>query len=125
MFDSEDFVETARTTSTLIDMSVSLLECELDVLFGQLLEIGLEHTNFPRVQPSHWPIMRDALLRTLEDHYQLKDTTAWAVVFDNLSNEMIEVIKPMRRKSWDSVSSSQGDTASQDSSVSSGWSQNR
>ena len=133
MFECEDFIDAARTTSTLTDMSVSLLECELDALFGQLLEIGLEHTNFPRIQANHWAMMRDALLRTLESYYSddssnsvEKVLSAWTIVFDNVSNEMVETIKPMRRKSWDSVSTSQGDSGSQDSSASSGcWSQNR
>jgi hypothetical protein len=135
MFESEDFIEAARTASTLMDMSVSLLECEMDALFGQLLEIGLEHANFPRIQTSHWSMMRDALLRTLasyssalsEDCKDLeKVLSAWSLVFDNLSNEMVETIKPMKRKSWDSVSTTQGESVSQDSSASSaGWSQNR
>jgi hemoglobin-like flavoprotein len=135
MFESEEFIEAARTTSSLMDMSVSLLECEMDALFGQLLEIGLEHASFPRIQTNHWSMMRDALLKTLasyssalsDDSKDLeKVLSAWSLVFDNLSNEMVETIKPMKRKSWDSVSTTQGDSVSQDSSASSaGWSQNR
>lgn len=131
MFESESFLETARTISTLMDMSVSLLECELDALFGQLLEIGLEHANFPRVQANHWPMMQTALLQTLEQ-YSVNNKTiqaAWTTVFDQISTEMMETIKPMRRKSWDSSTSSQGgDSGGPDgesSASSSGWSQNR
>jgi hypothetical protein len=100
MFQSAEFQDAVRTCTYTLDFAVSSLGPDLDVLFGQLVEICLEYENFSRVRSCHWAVMETALISALEetlgDRFDTETKDAWVSVFSAISQEMIAVIKPRK-----------------------------
>lgn len=113
----EAFYESARLLKhasyfiNMIDRAVQLLGPDIDLLTDVLKELGEKHSKMG-VKPSYFPVMGDALLKTLQDLLgeDFDDTAkdAWCEVWQAMSYDMIRArdvsmfkVHPGRRQSND------------------------
>jgi Globin len=62
----EEFVQKGAKLIKAIDMAVSFLGPDLDLLKNELYRLGWQHIAM-KALPSHWPIVGEALLSSFED----------------------------------------------------------
>lgn len=103
MYASDEFKRSARECSNTLDFVVTSIGPDMDVLFGQLIDMVTSSDLFGRLRPEHWNVFRESLLfslkDTLGDRFDDKARASWEKVFDSISAAMKKFLRPSRRAS--------------------------
>eukprot|EP00980_Cylindrotheca_fusiformis_P012808 scaffold3151_cov110-Cylindrotheca_fusiformis.AAC.6 len=92
IFEDRMFLVHARGVVSMLDVVVNMLGPDLAPVMGALEELGAKHLQY-NVLPSHFPIVGEALLKTLEtalgnDVWTPKVQEGWKGVYEFLSSSM-------------------------------------
>jgi len=103
MIETKDFAEGCRNVSSTLDFVVASLGPDMDMLVGQIIEIGTENGTFARARPEHLRIVKESIMSALDNALgeQLDEPVrgCWVTVIERISEALRPVLKPSRRAS--------------------------
>jgi hypothetical protein len=103
-FETEEFKSSARDSASTLDFIVGSLGPDIDLLYTELIDMGNRSGAMSKIRPEHWNLLRTSLFSALETAlgdavFSEKVRQCWTEVFEAITNAMIKVLRPTRRRS--------------------------